>query len=259
MIKFFRNIRKSIIGKGATQKYFLYAIGEIILVVIGILIAVSINNWNEQRISSQKETAYLNGFKNDIEAQIVNFKGRTSFYEDVINSAESIVSSYIKHGKLLDIDSLNNKLTKLLYTTGYPLINTTYNEVNSVGGINLIQDKKLRTSIIEYYQGEESHNLSFESNRNDVYYTEIFPVLSSSIILLSENFNFKSKNVNEKKLKELLTPVYRNNIKNQEKEFKIINAITLRILVAKTNLGYILEGLENAESILSEIQKELKK
>ena len=49
MIKFFRNIRQTLINEGKTSRYFKYAIGEIVLVVIGILIALSINNWNDQR------------------------------------------------------------------------------------------------------------------------------------------------------------------------------------------------------------------
>ena len=48
MIKFFRTIRKNLISEGKTINYFKYAIGEIVLVIIGILIAISINNWNEQ-------------------------------------------------------------------------------------------------------------------------------------------------------------------------------------------------------------------
>ena len=57
MIKFFRHIRQSMINQNRTKKYLLYAIGEIILVVIGILIALQINNWNEQRkiLKSEKE------------------------------------------------------------------------------------------------------------------------------------------------------------------------------------------------------------
>ena len=49
MIKFFRKIRKNLLNEGKATKYFKYAIGEIILVVIGILIALRINNWNETK------------------------------------------------------------------------------------------------------------------------------------------------------------------------------------------------------------------
>ena len=56
MIKFFRKIRQNLLMENKTGKYFKYAIGEIILVVIGILIAFQINNWNENRKIKHKET-----------------------------------------------------------------------------------------------------------------------------------------------------------------------------------------------------------
>ena len=49
MIKFFRKIRLQLLGEGKTAKYFKYAIGEILLVMIGILLALQVNNWNEGR------------------------------------------------------------------------------------------------------------------------------------------------------------------------------------------------------------------
>ena len=55
MITFFRRIRKSLLDGGRTSKYLIYAIGEIGLVVIGILIALQINTWNEQRINTNEE------------------------------------------------------------------------------------------------------------------------------------------------------------------------------------------------------------
>jgi len=61
MIKFFRKIRQDLLNKGNTGKYLQYAIGEIVLVVIGILIALSINNWNERQ---SKRKAELNFYRN---------------------------------------------------------------------------------------------------------------------------------------------------------------------------------------------------
>jgi hypothetical protein len=78
MIKFFRHIRQQLIMENKTGKptyrtgrYFKYAIGEIVLVVIGILIALQINNWNEKRKDLSKSKDYLVEFKNDLTTDVI--------------------------------------------------------------------------------------------------------------------------------------------------------------------------------------------
>jgi len=65
MIKFFRNIRRQLLGEGKTGKYLKYAFGEIVLVVVGILIALSINNWNETKKTRDKERVVLKSLNKD--------------------------------------------------------------------------------------------------------------------------------------------------------------------------------------------------
>ena len=92
MIKFFRNIRKNVLKEGKTTKYAKYAIGEIILVVIGILIALSINNWNEKSIEESNELKYYKNIKRqlieDKNAINVNIDYNTHYlkeYQQAIN------------------------------------------------------------------------------------------------------------------------------------------------------------------------------
>jgi len=74
MLTFFRRIRKGLLASGATSKYLLYAIGEIALVVIGILIALQINNWNEDRKKVDTIKVYLQNLAEDLENDLENFK-----------------------------------------------------------------------------------------------------------------------------------------------------------------------------------------
>lgn len=73
MIKFFRRIRKNLLAEGKTGKYLKYAAGEIVLVVIGILIALQINNWNENRISLKHEKDLLINLKEDLDSDDERF------------------------------------------------------------------------------------------------------------------------------------------------------------------------------------------
>ena len=70
MIKFFRKIRHNLLSEGKTRKYFKYAFGEILLVMIGILLALQVNNWNQQRKDRNQEQFIIERLKNDLASDI---------------------------------------------------------------------------------------------------------------------------------------------------------------------------------------------
>ena len=83
MIKFFRKIRQKMLTENKFSKYLLYAIGEIILVVIGILIALQINNWNEDKKNRELEKYMLENLVENLEQNCDRLKSRIqsiSFY-----------------------------------------------------------------------------------------------------------------------------------------------------------------------------------
>ena len=82
MIKYFRKIRQNLIMENKSGKYIKYAIGEIVLVVIGILIALSINNWNEKRIEQQTLTNYYERMLGELESSRNNL---SDFKEEINN------------------------------------------------------------------------------------------------------------------------------------------------------------------------------
>ena len=102
MIKFFRKIRQNLLSEGKTGKYFKYALGEIVLVVIGILIALSISNWNENRklnntikgIYSIIQSDLLSDIKT-IDKVLVSSESRDSLFKRVINK-EMTYDDYLK-------------------------------------------------------------------------------------------------------------------------------------------------------------------
>ncbi|MGK0413278.1 MAG: hypothetical protein ACJA1B_001481 [Polaribacter sp.] len=110
MIKLFRNIRKNLLAEGKTTKYFKYAIGEIVLVVIGILIALSISNWNENR--KQKETLHsiYQIIKEDITIDIAEINAFINEYDSIRKPAFLTVlnenhskEEYLKHPEYLTV------------------------------------------------------------------------------------------------------------------------------------------------------------
>ena len=88
MIKFFGKIRRNLISEGKTGKYLKYALGEIILVVIGILIALSINNWNQERQQKKVLNNIYATIKSDLQQDIKNI-------DKIVNSSQSIEKEYL--------------------------------------------------------------------------------------------------------------------------------------------------------------------
>ena len=106
MIKFFRHIRKSLIMENNTSKYFKYATGEIVLVVIGFLIALQINNWNENRKDRIKEIHFLNNVKTDLKldiAEIDNYIFKRNLRIELAN----IVLEHFEGKPLTDLNIFN--------------------------------------------------------------------------------------------------------------------------------------------------------
>ena len=92
MLTFFRRIRKGLLGEGVTSKYLLYAVGEILLVMIGILLALQVNNWNEWRKDRIVEKKILSEVKNTIEMNCQLFLNHRTTINDLNNSNDTIIS-----------------------------------------------------------------------------------------------------------------------------------------------------------------------
>jgi len=156
MIKFFRQIRKSYLLENKTSKYFKYAIGEIILVVIGILIALQINNWNENRKNTIAEKEFIKGIVNDLQSdkkliEIV-FKlieTKTNAYS-ILNSESFDTSNNIKYR-----DSLLGVYLFSGQRTFYP-ISGSFESAVAGNQINTYKQKELTQKIIKLYSSTYS-------------------------------------------------------------------------------------------------------
>jgi len=133
-----------------TGKYFKYAIGEIILVVIGILIALSINNWNQARKLKIKETVYLNGLKSDFEQSKRALNRVIKKTDRVYKTVDTLIALIKNNGMeltLKQIDTLSGG------STGFTVFMPSEGVINDIigsGKLDMIQNDILRRKIASW-------------------------------------------------------------------------------------------------------------
>jgi hypothetical protein len=153
MIKFFRKIRQKMLTENKFSKYLIYAIGEIVLVVIGILIALQINNANENRKSAKQENLYLKRLLSENRDDINTFKNNISDLEKGIETIEKL--SLVLNSK----DSNDEKLIAAAndffgYGSIYPIFSSstsTFDDLSSTGNLKDIRNSELRDELVKHY------------------------------------------------------------------------------------------------------------
>ncbi len=176
MLKFFRKIRYDLMEKNKTGRYLKYAVGEIILVVIGILIALQINNWNQKRIASVEEIHMLKALKIGLEADYADLKFNEKRIQSSIASANKVI--YYLENDLPYIDSIPDYIGDMMFPVIFVHSTSAFEALKSKG-INLIKNDSLRDEIISVYDSGYSFFIKNESqiilDETERALREIFP------------------------------------------------------------------------------------
>ncbi len=162
MLAFFRKIRKGLLSENKITKYLLYAFGEIILVVIGILIALQINEWNNAKKAREKELAYLEEIKDNLLLDSKNIDSVLQFNKTKVPVVKAMMQMFN--------DTLtNNDRIQIFNSNSDAFVNyavfepqkTAFSNMLSAETIDLIQDKELRQALTAYYEFDYTGGVQF--------------------------------------------------------------------------------------------------
>ncbi len=148
MIKLFRHIRQNLLSEGKTGKYFKYAIGEIILVVIGILIALQINNWNEVKKARAVEINYLENLKEDLILENKNIEAFSLYHFEKAKSCTYLLNITIPK-TLEDVINYTNQYENVFSWSGFVPNNNTFKELLSSGNLSLLKNDAIKNALLE--------------------------------------------------------------------------------------------------------------
>lgn len=187
MARFFRRIRQKLLRESKLTSYLAYATGEIILVVIGILIALQINTWNEQREQNQEEQRILTNLRTDLRNDIsqleINIESSLDRQAN-IDTLLDFLAEPDRHQpqRFLDL------FFPLFYESHFEVNSGTFDESLASGTIKYIRDESLRQQIFRYYRDAK---LSYaDKNSLKLMYERILPQFSKTLAPSQEFVSF---------------------------------------------------------------------
>jgi len=152
-----------------TSKYLKYALGEIILVVIGILIALQINNWNEDQKQHKRQQIYLEKLAVDVDSMLIQYENFSKRFPEFILASE-LALRYIETCGESDNDRLSFEYTLNSHQSmfNYPYNRNTFDEMLSNGSFSNLENESLKASISSLYASIERSNSQINYFRDEV-------------------------------------------------------------------------------------------
>ena len=244
--------------KNKTGKYLKYAIGEIILVVIGILIALSINNWNTDRQVKNDNKLFLEKMLTDLNQNKVRmdelvfetrYDGKYPSYQQAINQCDTILKLTYKGLKISDIEFISNSK----FDAASPQLNlqkSTYEELLNTGKLYTIGSDSLINAINNYFklcESEERYNISNNENYNRAYDS-----MDKGLGIMLQDYQLDKVNFDINNYPWFFD-------KTSEEYLNIRLGMCKMLEVQKLNLFKMMRIKKQSDKLISTIQKTLKK
>ena len=255
MIKFFRKIRQRLLTENKFSKYFIYAIGEIVLVVIGILIALSVNNWNQENKDHKLGEDYLLRIHHDLVQDTISFRQIIAHNNNLREEIKGIlVTLYDGVDNIQEVQSIGAVYDKALDQVFSPNDNT-YKGMVSSGALGLVQNLEIKEEIINLYS---------EYDQTKALLSGIGDWMLSVATMETQETDFIKFNNGVSDI--FTTPEMLNEndfafLNNKEdRRFKIfVKAISATAFNQSASNAYYLQLINRSSSVLTLIDQELKK
>ncbi|MCZ4410059.1 DUF6090 family protein [Cryomorphaceae bacterium 1068] len=181
MLKFFRKTRQNLLAQNRFTRYLVYALGEIFLVVIGILIALQLNNWNAEQKAAKEELKLLQEMRHNLHSDLEDCYWNINKQVE-LKYSNTAVLRHLEDGTSLT-DSLRFHYGNLIYSTTQRRNMSAYDHLKAKG-IDLIQNDSLRRNITVVYSERYYYIERQELEYDNVYQmNEVIPQLNAKVIL----------------------------------------------------------------------------
>ena len=252
MLRFFRQIRKSLIGQSKVSKYLLYAVGEILLVVIGILIALQVDTWNENKKNTAETRFQILKLMDNLRADQDQLKGAISqneyYLEDLI-----FCVNVLSNDTMATKSDFMERFQHMTVTLDFAPTRGAFEGLISSGKIQLITNQSLLDDLFTYYN--TSSYVSWDSSIKDYARNVISPYLMNfdhlpNITDKREGLGFTQFDISKFSIPGKSNTDYKND------QF-ILNALRLKIQLFEGQKIQYVALLKEIEALIGKLDMEL--
>ena len=255
MINFFRKIRQNLLMESKLSKYLLYAVGEILLVVIGILIALQINNQNDLRKERVKEIHYLENIKTDLEINILEMDRYLDIRTESIAAANRVIEHF--DGKpITDYSAFNADGVQVYEWEKFWQNNNTFQELVNSGNLALISNEVIKKSLLDIeslYKKLKSEEDHYRFDTEKTIYEPLYDLIDLHPIVA--NFEYRVTGGESGKDVTLSSEYFSEFLKNT----KLKNGFVLTVLEFDKMNGQMREIKRVTEELVLLINEEARK
>lgn len=184
MAKVFRKRRSNSILDKKFKRYFIYAVGEIILVVVGILIALGINNWNEEINNRQQEVKILDQLLIEYTTNLEEIDNKISMRNMIVESVEKLFHYADEGFSDMSIDTVGLCIHRTTYDPTFDPADGVTNELLNSGKFYLLENEELKNKLTSWFRVVSELNEQEELTAKFVYERYLPYIL--------ENFDYRS-------------------------------------------------------------------
>ncbi|MFT6337066.1 MAG: hypothetical protein ACI86M_003966 [Saprospiraceae bacterium] len=245
MIKFFRKIRQNLLMENKTGKYFKYAIGEIILVVIGILIALSINNWNELKKQRNEAQTFIKRLSEEVGQNIEVTNREILLEQDQVEKTKSLLEMFSLPQDKINSRAIDSLIFAIMSSNSIDIKTGTLEEGLNIGQVSLLSNSDLKQKLYNLPAVFE------EIKRLETLESE--DINDNMVPYLYDNMNFKNMDNAFSEFSKTLGPSKFKTIENT----RLLNSLKFENLVDNRyyNTNRSLENYKDLLTNLKSIEK----
>ena len=236
MLKFFRRIRQNLVAEKKFSNYLLYGIGEIVLVVIGILIALQINSWKQEQDNRKSEVGYLQRFDRDLKTELINLDREIGDLNAQLSSLDSCLY-YLSMKEIEKRESIAEGLRQLSQINNVIPTRAAFTEFTASGDAKIIRNRELINKLYSYYELMETTTSNLVGSNREYSRNTFMPYVMGLIPFDEGAYKFETRQLN---LEELATDSF------------MISALGIKIAIAGSQLSNY-EILRNQAQELREL------